>query len=155
MLKYCSFDIVFQEVPDEITLAVNLTRCPNRCHGCHSPWLREDTGMPLDEAGLSGMVENYRDEITCVCFMGGDADPREVETLSVYLHKTFPEIKTAWYSGREALPPEINAESFNYIKLGPYRPSSGGLRSPATNQHMYKIQQGGTMHDITPLFWKK
>ena len=36
MLKYANFDVVFQEVPDEVTLAINITNCPNQCPGCHS-----------------------------------------------------------------------------------------------------------------------
>ena len=151
-MKYSSFDIVFQEVPDEITLALNITRCPNHCRGCHSPWLWEDAGEPLDEQILSQMIENYRGEITCVCFMGGDISPRRVETLSKYIRARFPELKTAWYSGQDALPQEINAGSFNYIKLGRYRETLGGLRSGTTNQRMYKIRDDGTMHDITALF---
>ena len=29
MLKYANYDIVFQEVPDEVTLAINISNCPN------------------------------------------------------------------------------------------------------------------------------
>ena len=47
MLKYYNYDIVFQEIPDEVTLAVNLTNCPHRCIGCHSPHLRHNIGEPL------------------------------------------------------------------------------------------------------------
>ena len=36
MLRYTNTDIVFQELPDEVTLAVNLSGCPCRCPGCHS-----------------------------------------------------------------------------------------------------------------------
>ena len=36
MLKYANFDIVFQEVPEEVTLAINISNCPNQCPGCHS-----------------------------------------------------------------------------------------------------------------------
>lgn len=153
MLKYSSFDIVFQEVPDEVTLALNITRCPNHCRGCHSPWLWENIGTPLDESVLSQIIENYRGEITCVCFMGGDISPRRVEDLSKQVRTQFPELKTAWYSGRDVLPEEINAESFNYIKLGRYCETLGGLRSRTTNQRMYKIQDDGTMLDITTVFY--
>ena len=30
MLKYVDTDIVFQEFPDEVTLAINLSNCPCR-----------------------------------------------------------------------------------------------------------------------------
>lgn len=85
--------------------------------------------------------------------MGGDISPRRVEDLSKQVRAQFPELKTAWYSGRDVLPEEINAESFNYIKLGRYSETLGGLRSRTTNQRMYKIQDDGTMLDITTVFY--
>ena len=52
MLKYVGYDIVFQEIPDQVTLAINLSLCPNHCVGCHSPYLRNDVGNVLDEKAL-------------------------------------------------------------------------------------------------------
>ena len=49
MLKCYSYDIVCQEIPDEITLAVNISCCPNRCQGCHSPWLWGNEGEEMTE----------------------------------------------------------------------------------------------------------
>ena len=49
MLRYVDYDIVFQEIPDEVTLAINLSNCPNRCKGCHSPHLLENVGESLTE----------------------------------------------------------------------------------------------------------
>ena len=31
MLRYINTDIVFQEFPDEVTLAINISGCPCRC----------------------------------------------------------------------------------------------------------------------------
>ena len=39
MLKYLNCQVTFAEVPDEISLCINITNCPNRCPGCHSPEL--------------------------------------------------------------------------------------------------------------------
>ena len=39
MLKYVNTGIVFQEIPDEVTLAINISNCPCRCPGCHSRYL--------------------------------------------------------------------------------------------------------------------
>ena len=35
-LKYVNTQEVFQEFPDEITLAINISKCPCHCRGCHS-----------------------------------------------------------------------------------------------------------------------
>ena len=42
-MKYNSIDILMQEVPDEISLAYEITGCPNMCKKCHSPELRDST----------------------------------------------------------------------------------------------------------------
>ncbi|SHF88735.1 hypothetical protein SAMN05444364_11530 [Prevotella scopos JCM 17725] len=39
MLRYINTDIVFQEFPDEVTLAINISGCPCRCPACHSQFL--------------------------------------------------------------------------------------------------------------------
>ena len=43
-LKYLGYSIVFQEVPDEVTLAINISGCPHKCEGCHSKYLWEYDG---------------------------------------------------------------------------------------------------------------
>ena len=52
MLRFHNFDVVFAEIPGETTLAVNLTGCPNRCPGCHSPHLQGSGGEVLDDDAL-------------------------------------------------------------------------------------------------------
>ena len=153
-MKYYNYDIVFQEVPDEVSLAINITGCPNHCKGCHSPHLWEDTGKLLDEDALDRIIGRYGNLITCVCLMGGDADPEEVVRLLRHV-RTHTDLKTAWYSGRELLPDIMGANAkislqdiFYYIKLGPYIPEKGGLKSKTTNQRIYRIE-GDEMIDIT------
>ena len=77
MVRYHNFDIVFAEIPDETTLAINITNCPNRCPGCHSPHLQRDGGERLDAETLQRLLDRYGRSVTCVCFMGGDAAPPE------------------------------------------------------------------------------
>ncbi len=152
MLKYQSYDIVFQEVPGEVTLALNISNCPNRCAGCHSPHLTEDKGKILDGAVLAGLLEKYGNAITCVCFMGGDCDPQQVERLAACVRgASGRRVKTAWYSGRRNLPESCDLRHFDFIKLGPYIERLGGLESPSTNQRFYRIENG-TMVDITDRF---
>lgn len=154
MLRYYNYDVVCQEIVDEITLAVNITNCPNHCEGCHSQWLWEDTGEELTEKTLYDIVSKYASAITCVCFMGGDREPEAVEKLAEYVHATWPELKVAWYSGREKICEKINKHTFQYIKTGPYKKELGGLKSRNTNQRLYKINAAGEDEDITYCFWK-
>jgi anaerobic ribonucleoside-triphosphate reductase activating protein len=142
MLKYWNYDIVFAEIPDEVTLAINLTCCPNRCKGCHSPHLQENIGNVLDWIELNSIIGKYIDSITCVCFMGGDSTPFDVAELSEQMHRYYPGINTAWYSGKAELPEGFNKDSFRFIKLGPYIESLGSLESPKTNQRLYRIEDG-------------
>ena len=109
MVRYHNFDVVFAEIPGETTLALNITGCPNRCPGCHSPHLQADEGRVLDEAELLGLLARYGRSVTCVAFMGGDAGPHKIARLAGTVRKTCPELRTAWYSGREELPEGFEA----------------------------------------------
>ena len=77
-LKYTDYDIVFQEIPNEVTLAINLSRCPNRCEGCHSAYLMNDVGEQLTLEVIDSLYEKYGSSITCIWFMGGDIAPFQV-----------------------------------------------------------------------------
>ena len=180
-MKVASFDIVFQEIPGEVTLALNLSNCPCHCPGCHSPHLAEDIGEEVNEDLLNGLLARYGSMITCVAFMGGDANPEEVAKWAEWIknhqspitnHQSV--LRTAWYSGRQQSPFPIGVKSsarsdcrwpsvelcrgeascpFDYVKLGPYIESLGGLKSPTTNQRLYK-RVGDTWQDITSSFWR-
>lgn len=151
MLKFHNCDIVFSEIPDEVTLAINLTGCPYRCDGCHSPWLWEDTGEVLNEDSLTTLLGQYGAGITCVCFMGGDSRPEAVARLAEFVKRKNTRLKTGWYSGREELPEDFPVAAFDFIKLGGYVKQLGGLTSPATNQRFYRIDNN-RMTEITNLF---
>lgn len=152
MLKYHNFDIVFQEIPDEVTLAVNLTGCPCRCPGCHSPHLWKDTGELLDETALRALYGRYAGSVTCICLMGGDGDPAAVRRLCRYIREEMG-LRSAWWSGRDALPAGNDLHAFDYVKTGPYVEALGGLKNPATNQRLYRVENG-TVQDVTFRFWK-
>lgn len=80
--------------------------------------------------------------------MGGDAEPAEVERLAKWIRSEYPGIKTAWYSGRETLPEGFDLLCLDYLKLGPYISELGGLKSPATNQALYRISDSGELTKI-------
>jgi len=148
MLKCYSYDIVCQEIPDEVTLAVNISCCPNRCPGCHSPWLWEDEGEEMSEDMLAGLIGRYAAAITCFCFMGGDAAPAEIERLARWIRKEFPHLHIAWYSGSESVPESFDITCLDYVKLGPFIAELGGLKSPDTNQALYLVNPDGRLTKI-------
>lgn len=157
MLKLAEYAVVTAEVPDEIALALNLSLCPCKCEGCHSPYLARNFGQTLNDSLLNHLI-SINKGITCIAFMGGDNDPKAVEKLSfgVHLRSDYP-YKTAWYSGREDLPEGINIGVFDYIKLGPYKKEFGPLNKRTTNQRFYKVRHNMDSHnleDITYKFWK-
>lgn len=157
MAKYYNAMVVFEEIPDEITLAINITNCPCHCVGCHSKFLWEDVGTELTFDELSRLIDK-NDGITCVCFMGGDANPKEISELAEKVAKThkYGNIKIAWYSGRDEISEEIDLTYFDYIKIGHYDGKFGGLDKRTTNQRLYKVVfNGDPMTDITNRFWKK
>ena len=155
MLKYVNTGIVFQEIPDEVTLAINISNCPCRCPGCHSRYLWDDVGLPLTTGAIDAFVEQYGRDITCIAFMGGDAEPKAVDQLAQYIHEEHPQFHVAWYSGRTVISPLADRQDFDYIKIGPYIRHLGPLKSPTTNQRLYRQLPDGTFEDITERFWRK
>lgn len=160
MLKYSDTQVVFREVPDEITLAIDITGCPLRCEGCHSPWLREDKGRLLTEMALLALAD-ANPGITCLALLGGDGDPAEVARLLYSLKRERPALKTCWYSGRslEEARRHVGPDAVDYLKVGPYVASAGPLDSPTTNQRMYRVVKEPSgdgvavrYEDITHLF---
>ena len=155
MLKYVDTLVSFQEIPDEISLCINISNCPNNCPGCHSSYLKDDIGTPLTYTELMRILKDIRG-ITCVCFMGGDKEPWEIQRLAQFVKEKG--LKVAWYSGKQELHEDIRLANFDYVKLGPYIEELGPLTSPTTNQVMYKIDHLADrpfVVDITSRFWKK
>ncbi len=160
-MKLSSYDIVFAEIPGEVTLALNIAGCPFRCEGCHSPWLWDDAGEELTDELLDNLLETYGGSVTCVAFMGGDGDVPEVERLAQRVrewiapppmdvlphidYRPLRRLKTAWYSGGDHMP---KSDVFDYVKLGRWDAEKGGLDSPTTNQRLYRIENGRA-EDIT------
>ena len=151
MLKYVDTKVVFQEVPDEVTLAINISNCPCQCKGCHSPYLAEDIGEELNSHSLKKLIDDNKG-ITCVSFMGGDSNTSDIDALAQWVKIYYP-LKVAWYSGRQELSKDINLKWFDFVKLGPYIEELGPLNSKNTNQRFYKIEENKLI-DITNLFWK-
>ncbi len=155
MLKYVDTKEVFAEIPDEITLAISISGCPIRCKGCHSKYLWDDVGEPLSVSSLSAMLADHAG-ISCVCFMGGDQSPQEINTLARWV-KENTDVRTAWYSGADEISPAIELSCLDYLKTGHYSEKSGPLNSPTTNQILWRIEHKeseNNLVNITSRFWK-
>lgn len=148
MIKYIPQDtsVVFSEIPDEITLALNISNCQNCCIGCHTPYLRENIGDELTEEVIHILIEQ-NNGISCICFMGEGNDLDSLKDLAKYVH-SISDLKVALYSGREEVENDLY-DIFDYIKIGPYIESLGPLNSKTTNQRLYKNRI-----DITNKFWR-
>ena len=151
MLKYVDSKVTFAEVPNEISLCINISNCPCACKGCHSSYLAEDIGNEINGNFIKELINNNKG-VSCMCFMGGDSNPLEVDALAHFIKIYFP-IKVAWYSGRQELSNSIDLSNFDYIKLGPYKEEFGPLNSRTTNQRFYKVSDGELIN-ITSKFWK-
>jgi anaerobic ribonucleoside-triphosphate reductase activating protein len=137
MLKFKEVKVVFREIPDEITLSVNITNCPIKCKDCHSKHLWENIGSDLTITKLNHLITE-NEGISCICFMGGDSDTNYLNNLAKYIKNNYS-IKVAWYSGQDSIDNMINLEYFDYIKIGHF--NGKPLNDKDTNQILYRIDK--------------
>ncbi len=71
MIKYIPSltDTVIEEIPDRVTLAVEISNCRGNCPGCHSPFLRDDIGEELTASAIDKLLEDNFG-INCFLFLG-------------------------------------------------------------------------------------
>lgn len=150
MIKYLPglTDVVLEEIPDRVTLAVEITNCQGSCPGCHSPFLRRDIGEELTEEALDRMIEDNFG-VNCLLFLGEGNDLAALLRLASHLRRVWPGVEIALYSGREDVEAEVK-EAFDYVKIGPYVEELGPLNEKTTNQRLYHRGE-----DITSRFWRK
>ena len=152
-LKYLGYSVVLQEVPDEISLAINISGCPVKCQDCHSKYLWEYTGDYISD-DIYKILDIYGHMISCICFMGGNQNINELKELcSICKNLNY---KTCLYTGYE-LNEHLKAfalKYLDYLKVGAFDKNKGGLNSPTTNQKMFKINKND-LKDITYKFQKE
>lgn len=150
-LKFTIEQIVWQEVPGEVSLAFLFSGCPLRCKGCHSAdtW-KEGIGTELTEDYLKGRLKRYHGLITCVLFMGGEWQPEALQKMLVIV--TQAGLKACLYTGLER--EELEAVSdgilpyLTYLKTGRWQMELGGLDSPATNQKFINLHTGEVLNRL-------
>lgn len=138
MIKYTDTQITFREVPDEVSLSINISNCPYRCKGCHSPHLQKNIGKELTTDVLNKLLNENKDKITCVTFLGDGGDINGISELVKYCKLNG--YLTCLYTGSENIDEIVDkCEVLDFIKIGPYIEEKGGLDSPTTNQKFYEI----------------
>ena len=148
-LKVDSTLVTFTEIPDEITLCLNISNCPHHCKNCFEPWLREDRGEHLTLTKLQELAAAHP-HISCICFMGGDANHEEIIHLCYAYHDYDPSVKFAMYSGDDDLDLGL-MKVLTYYKIGHYDEEFGPLNVKTTNQRLYK-KVNNRLVDITYKF---
>ena len=138
-LKYSNYAIVMQEVPNEVSLAINISDCPYKCEGCHSKYLWEYGGSYLID-DIDELLDKYDGLITCVCFMGGDQN--ENDLLACLNKAKEKQLKTCLYTGMDSMDSISDSiiQQLDYIKIGKYIEEFGGLNKATTNQRMYDLK---------------
>lgn len=146
MVIYDKYDIVFQEIPNEVSLAFTLKACQNRCVGCHSAHLREEFGNELTDELIYKLLHNYAGEITNVLFLGeGNDKSRLIQIMNMFANNG---LKISIYSGRDEIDIDY-LEHVDYYKVGSYKEQLGGLDSVSTNQKLFKINAVDITNKLT------
>ena len=150
MIKYVPSltDVVLEEIPHKVSLAVEISNCRGNCIGCHSPFLKKDLGDELTAEVVEKLLKtNFG--VNCFLFLGEGNDPEALKAIAYYLRSSHPELELALYSGRESVEDEL-FEIFDFVKVGPYIKEFGPLNEKTTNQRLYYHRA-----DITSSFWRK
>ncbi|MDO9897544.1 anaerobic ribonucleoside-triphosphate reductase activating protein [Glaesserella parasuis] len=145
-LRFISEQIVWQEVPNETSLAFLISGCPLGCKGCHSieSW-KLGSGQILSEIYLQQRLAQYQGLISCVLFMGGEWLPELLLQRLRLVRQSG--LKTCLYTGLELeqLPQEILAV-LDYVKTGRWIAELGGLNCITTNQRFIDLQTGKVLN---------
>lgn len=138
VLRFTAEQVVWQEVPGEVSLAYSISGCPLRCPGCHSSdnW-DVGRGKPLTAEYLHSRIEQYQGMITCVAFFGGEWIPAALIPLLKLVREAG--LHTCLYSGLVSIAPHVQRE-LTFLKTGPWIQKLGGLDSPLTNQKFIDLR---------------
>ena len=147
-LRYVTEEIVWQEVPGEVSLAFLCSGCPLRCTGCHSAgaW-KAGTGSVLSADYLKGRLKQYQGLISCVLFLGGEWQPEALKTLLQIAKEAG--LNTCLYTGleREELSDGL-LPYLTYLKTGRWIADLGGLNSPITNQRFTDLRSDTNLNHL-------
>lgn len=149
MMFFNDFQIVFQEVPGEVSLCFSISGCSLKCKGCHSPYLwKEGYGELLTETIYRTLLEKYKNMASCILFMGGEWHEKVlVNYLKIAIKE---EYNTCLYTGENNVSDTIRTQ-LTWLKTGKWMQELGGLNSYKTNQKFIEVK---TNKNLNHLFLK-
>ena len=172
LVPVVSTGITLTEIPDRITYFIELGNCTQNCAGCHSPHLADSVKTPISLEGVERMAERAAEQgANAIALMGGTTNGISDDDLITILSTLSCILPVCLYSGSDDEEHDktiAQKGGVTWLKTGSYQEERGGLSSPTTNQHFYKliarfvtdnkgflIQSDTTFHDITHLFQKQ
>ncbi|WP_111707980.1 anaerobic ribonucleoside-triphosphate reductase activating protein [Lutibacter citreus] len=145
-MNYYNIQVVFQEVPGEISICFSICGCKLKCKGCHSPFLwNEKTGELLTENIFNSTLNKYKGFASTVLFMGGEWHCKEL--LGYLQNAQLQGFKTCLYSGEEDIKYELQ-EHLTWLKIGAWNPDLGGLDSAITNQKFIEVKSNRILNNL-------
>ena len=88
MIKYVPemTNVVLEEIPDRLTLAIDISNCTGLCEGCHSPFLRRNVGVELTTEAIDSLIaDNFG--INCFLFLGEGNDHEALMSVAAYVRR--------------------------------------------------------------------
>ncbi|AUP81205.1 anaerobic ribonucleoside-triphosphate reductase activating protein [Flavivirga eckloniae] len=145
-MYYSNLEIVFQEVPGEVSICFTISGCGIRCKGCHSPNLwKKGSGQLLSKSFFKTILDKYKGMASCVLFMGGEWHKEDLISYLKCAQKNG--YKTCLYSGETKLDESILSQ-LTWVKTGPWIELLGGLDSPKTNQKFIEVKTNNTLNHL-------
>ena len=146
-MKVISSQIVFQEVPNEISLSFLIAWCPLKCEGCHSKDKIEWKELTIQ--GLEDNIIKNKNFISCVLFLGWEWEKENLIQMLKICKEHWK--KTCLYTWLLDVSNEIK-ENLDYLKVWPYIKMLWWLDSEKTNQKIYNVK---TWESLNKYFIKK
>ena len=135
-LYFYTKNVVFQEVPNEISLAFSIAGCKNNCKNCS--WKSFDISpKELTDDLYEELLEKYKGTVSCILFLGGEWNKDHLINNLKKAHQFG--YKTCLYTGQEDVTKDIK-DNLDFIKVGPYIEEKGGLNNPNTNQRFFDLK---------------
>ena len=143
---------VYEDEAKVINITKNITNKSNKIHPINSK-----ASHQLTKEYLETRINQYQDMISCVLFLGGEWQIKQLIELLQCVKNSNPSLKTCLYTGLELdeivglIQNEINNQVaigwkyilennlLDYLKTGRWIRELGGLDNKKTNQRFYKV----------------